>query len=227
MFKLNRRYSQTEAPEVLYDAAYRHLSGLAQPWGLEGVPMIPMKEIWGRGGIGIKYTKPSRASPVNAFWFGYQTRHRTGLPDDRAMHDDSLQIEFYPHKFDGEWAYLLDVVFPAYVAATRPYIAQLLDQDISVNDAFLINEWGDASPNPDHVDPRLGIHRIWPANYWDRELCRRAFRLSPEDIVTRLSGKVASCRIVDDGVITIYSYDRMLAADILHINDAIMPLLRT
>ncbi len=226
IFKTARRYSQAEAPAKLYEAAYKHLSELAQPWGLNGVPMVPMKEVRGYHSIGVNYTKQSRASPVKAFWFGYMTRHRTGLPDEREANDDRLHIEFYPDKFDGEWTYLLDVVFPAYVAATRPYAARLVNQDIEVNDVFLIDEVGDGSPNPAFIDQRLGVNRIWQANFWDRTLCQRAFGLTPEQIVTRLSGKVASCRIVDDGVMTIYSYERMLAADIHRIDEVIKPLLR-
>lgn len=226
IFKTARRYSQAEAPATLYEAAYKQLSALARPWGLNGVPMVPMQEIRGRGGIGINYTKQSRASPVKAFWFAYMTRHRTCLPDDRAVHDDSLHIEFYPNKFDGDWTYLLDVVFPAYLAATRPYAARLVNQDIEVNDVFLIDERGDASPNPAFIDQRLGVNRIWQANFWDRTLCQRAFGLTPEEIVTLLFGKVANCRIVDDGVLTIYSYEHMLAADIRRIDEVIKPLLR-
>lgn len=40
------------------------------------------------------------------------------------------------------------------------------------------------------VDGRCNIYALRPAQYWDTELCQRALGYGPEEVVTRLAGKV-------------------------------------
>lgn len=227
IFKMSRRYAENDQPSDLYDAAYEKLADLAPPWGLQGIPKVAIKEFRGEAAIGIKYTKVEKSSPIKEMRLGYMNRSRTALPGDDSMYDDTFTVEFYPKKVKEDWKYLLDVVFPAYVSATSPYFGRIYDGEIHVDDVITINEeTGDSSRNVDYVDSRQGIYRIWPANYWDRELCLRSFRLTPEEIVQRLSGKVGSCRIFEGGVLLICSYDLLLGADIVKLNDVVLPLLR-
>jgi hypothetical protein len=53
------------------------------------------------------------------------------------------------------------------------------------------------------VNGRDGVYRINTVNYFDRELCRRAFNLSPEEIAHRLEGKVERVSLLLDGVLLI------------------------
>ncbi len=109
------------------------------------------------------------------------------------------------------------VGFPGYVRAFRPYRGHVMtDVDLS------IHEWRETSEiwreTGTHVTGRDNIWRIEPVAYFDRELCRRAFSLSPEDIVSRLSGKVERVEIIGDGVLiiatsAIVDRDELLAID--------------
>jgi len=69
------------------------------------------------------------------------------------------------------------------------------------------------------VNGRDGVYRINAVNYYDRELCQRAFNLSPEQIVERLDGKVESVSLLSDGVMLIYS-SKLLERDELEKIDA-------
>lgn len=155
-------------------------------------------------------------------------RNRSGLPADLPLNDDTLTVEFYPKKVLEDWKYLLDVVFPSYISAFHPYFGRLYDGQIHTDDVGTFDEeTGEIRLNSAYVDWRHGIYRVWPANFWDRELCWRSFNLSPEDIVQRLSGKVASCRIFEDGVLIICSYEKLIGQEILKLNDIVLPLLRS
>lgn len=224
---MSRRYAAHEQPAELYDTAYEKLADLAAPWGLQGTSQVAMRRFNGEPAIGIKFGNLDKSSPIKDMRLGYMNRSRTALPSDDSMYDDTFTVEFYPKKVKEDWKYLLETVFPDYVSATSPYSGKLYDGGIHVDDVVTINEeTGDSSRNADYVDARHGVYRIWPANYWDRELCMRGFGLTPEEIVQRLSGKIASSRIFENGVLVICSYDRLLGADILALNDVVLPLLR-
>ncbi|MES3022457.1 MAG: hypothetical protein V4857_12830 [Pseudomonadota bacterium] len=226
-FRLSHRYGEGEMPQALYRAMYCKLSELAQPWGLQGLPQIPMKEHRGAFTFGVNYKKLDKASPIKHYLLGIANRARSAPPADLAMNDDTLTVEFYPKKVRERWSYLMDVVFPAYVVVTGAYAGTLFDGDIAVEDAFLYDSDTETyAPNPGYIDPRHGVYRIWQANYWDRQLCRRSFNLEPEAIVKRLDGKVARCEQFADGVIVICSYDPLIGEDILKLNDLLLPLLR-
>lgn len=226
IFKMSRRYLATEIPSNFYNTAYEELSKLSQPWGLEGVAKVPLKDFSGQISVGVKYTKLEKTSPSKGFYFGYFNRARTAIPPDESKYDDTFTVEFYPKKVREDWRYLMDVVFPTYVAATQPYLGKLYDSEISTDDVFVTDEvTGEAWRRPDYVDPRLKVQRIWQANYWDRELCKRSFNLTPEEIVQRLSGKVANCRVFENGLLMIYSYDPIIGADILDIDAVVRPVL--
>lgn len=227
IFRMRRRYGESEQPAALYNSIYTKLTELSPPWGLNGVPQIQMKEPRGAFTFGVKYQKLEKTSPVKNFLLGFANRNRTAVPEDRSINDDTLTVEFYPKKVKEPWPYLMDVVFPFYVQATGAYSGTLFDGEINVDDAALFDpETGDSAPNPAFVDPRHGVNRIWQANYWDRELCRRSFNLEPEAIVERLVGKVANCKKIADGVLVICSYDPLFGEDILELNDLILPILR-
>jgi hypothetical protein len=225
-FKMSCRYAENEHPSALYAETYAELADLEAPWGLKGISMAPIQERKGAETIGVKYNKVGKNSPIKSFVFGYMSRQRNGMPPDKALYDDTFTVEFYPKKVQEDWKYLLDVVFVRYIAATQPYFGRLYDTDIHANDVAPFDEAsGESALNPAYIDWRQGVYRVWPANFWDRELCRRSFGLSPEDVVRRLSGVVSSCRVLCDGVLVICSYEKLSSEEVLVLNQKILPLL--
>jgi hypothetical protein len=154
-------------------------------------------------------------------------RARTDDPSETSENDDCFDVEFYPKKVKEPWRHLLETVFPIYIKAAKPYVGMLCDVDIFVSDIGTGDRYtGEYHLNPNYVDIRKGVYRIWPANYWDRELCECSFKLTPEEIVKRLENKVADCRVFEDGVLLIYSFEPVLGDEILKINEVLMPILR-
>jgi len=129
----------------------------------------------------------------------YQFRSPSYLRDN-AKYDDLMICEFNPEEVD--FVAVARRVFPLYVDAFTPYRGAVIPQkDLGGEDwdeiVGLCKETGK------DVDGRDGIYRISIVNYFDRELCRRAFNLSPEQIADRLKDKVELASLLLDGVLVI------------------------
>jgi hypothetical protein len=164
--------------------------------------------------------------PIQGFHIGIVNRNLKRDPDDVPSWDDVLLVDFRISHTDVDYYYLMKTVFPTYIDAMQAYYAALSEEQIFVADATyqdpVDGAWAGRS---DYVDSRHGVSRIWPANYWDRELCRRPFSLPPEEIVRRLVGKVAEVRLFQDGVILIDSYERVPDNALSAIDDRLRPML--
>jgi hypothetical protein len=53
------------------------------------------------------------------------------------------------------------------------------------------------------VDGRDGVYRVGPVSFFDRQLCVRAFGLSPEAVVQALQEKAERVGLVADGVLIV------------------------
>ncbi|MFZ6769426.1 hypothetical protein ACO0LM_20435 [Undibacterium sp. Di26W] len=225
--QFRRRFSKQEVLETVYQSAYEVLCKLPQPWGLDGVPMKSLPNYQGQISTGVSYTKQLKASPIKNFGIGFFNRNRRDEPPDESSYDDTMTVGFYVKKVDQNWKYLFSEVFPTYIQAFKPYVGELTEDRIFSSDIGSRNfDTGEIYRNPDFIDSRQGVCRIWPVNYWDRELCHKAFQLTPGEIVNRLAGKVAECREFENGVLLIYSYEPPTVEQILQINPELMPILR-
>jgi hypothetical protein len=118
--------------------------------------------------------------------------HRAAVRDQAAFRDygsadDYFTFEFNVHKVD--YALLLDLALPRFIEVTHAYRAQLMPHD------YVLHEAG----NIGQLDFRSAVYNIAPVNFFDRELCERAFRLSPEQLLDQFVGKIAEGRILKDG----------------------------
>jgi hypothetical protein len=218
-FDIRHRYDATEDHEALYRKAMEKLSEIAPPWGLKGIeikPFPPMKDLPSNG---VSYTREVGA-PFKMFSVGFQNRRRKIAPKDHAMHDDMLIGDFNMNHKAVDHSYLVKTVFPCYVEAMGAYCAVIDKYDVlrELQEKNGLNREG-----PE--DSRHVVDAIFNANYWDRELCRRAFGLTPEEVVDRLQGHVAETRILLDGVLVIYSHERIPDDQLALIDGKLRPLL--
>ena len=135
-------------------------------------------------------------------YIAYALRSESYLRDN-AQYDDRMIVEFDPTEVD--LAEVAKTVFPQYVEAFGAYRATIV-----ISDELSLDDWDEICElcrTGKDVNGRDGVHRINSVNYFDRELCRRAFESSPEDILDRLDGKVETARIVADGVLLIVTSD--------------------
>src|SRR5262249_49557371 len=122
---------------------------------------------------------------------------------DNAQYDDYAIIPFIPSRPGAaeRLRALFHEVLPAYVEAFDCYRARVYDLDIRMADWTRVVELSNSTGRD--VDGRDGAYRIHPGNYFDRELCRRAFGAEPAKIIERLQGKVEKVSALGDGVLLV------------------------
>jgi hypothetical protein len=222
---IRSRFSFDKSQESLYELAFARLQQIPAPWGFKGVEFKPLPQMKQFPVAGVSYTRELGA-PIKTFGMGFLNRLRSEAPRDDPTGDDTLTIDFNINHKSIDYNHLVREVLPAYVEAMGAYFMRLDDHNIAVADSTVIDEAGASHARPGYVDFREGVSRIWPANYWDRELCLRAFSLTPEQVVSRLNGRVASARILLDGALVIFSFERVPDDQIVAIDGKLRPLLR-
>jgi hypothetical protein len=129
---------------------------------------------------------------------------------DTGQYDDFFTLTFNPQKVDYEA--LVHDAFAKYVEGFLPYIGEVLDEELGLLD-FGKREM------------RAGVYRISPICYFDRELCRRAFHLTPETMARKVAAKVETARIVSDGILIVASSGVLGLEETDRVNQAAKPLL--
>jgi hypothetical protein len=173
------------------------LMAIDLPWGLRGKQPLPVPDIGDQLQVEVDLSA-SLGSGIKAT-LSYVFRAATYLRDE-GHYDDCFFVDF-DHVASDYRAFVVDV-FPAYVRAFQPYRAAIvLDEDLAVEDWERVTELRRTTGKD--VDGRDSVFRVGPVNYFDRELCRRAFGLAPEEIVKALEGRVESVSILLDGVFII------------------------
>jgi hypothetical protein len=165
------------------------LSALKSPWGAKEGAEIP--QVKDPGTLPMRQVNLSKCFPkgIKAL-VSYQNRKYVL---DEGRFDDYLVLEFDPTKFD--YKPLATSDYLKYLEAFGAYRGHIGDEE------FIHLDFESSRG----VDYRGGVYRIHPVCYFDRELCERAFRLSPEVIAQRLVGAVEGVRVVANGVAIIAS----------------------
>ena len=120
---------------------------------------------------------------------------------DIANRDDVIIIEYDGEKvkFDKD----LEEMFVKYIGSFDCYKATVHEVAITRKDwPNIVREHKKTHKD---INGRDGVYRINSVNYFDEELCKRAFKLSPKAIVKRLTGKVESVSLLNGGVYLVYS----------------------
>ncbi len=181
------------------------LSGLGKPWDLAGAVDVP--DIKGELVVSVsldKFLPKGIKGRVT-----YSLRSEKYLEDD-AQFDDSLFVEFSYAKID--YSDLLKRIFPAYVHAFGAYRAALHDWSVTRNDWPAVVTACDATKKD--VNGRDGVFRINAVNYFDEELCLRAFGKSPQHIISCLKGHVEEASELAGGVLIVVSYTPLSTSEI-------------
>lgn len=193
--ELRHRAQLNEAYDEKHAKFINNITELESPWcldkafslpdmGGELLVSFPLSKIFGRG-VNGRIT--------------YVCRSEEYL-EDNAQYDDHIQIEFNDGRFDlGEVIKVLQVYIPAFDC----YRATVHNWDITRSDWPKVVE--ECNSSGKDINGRDGVYRINAINYFDRELCLRAFSLSPEQIIQRLDGKVEFVSLFNDGLFLIYS----------------------
>lgn len=179
------------------DVAERHqrffeaIRPLGAPWGgiLGEAPATP---VFGRNVNATENITKALGGPVRRATLSYPFRR---LLTDTASCDDVLSIVFDPTKAD--LASLVYDVIPVYVEALDAYLVEYFDEA----NIDLAAEAGRLRP----CNPRSMVCQVGLVNFWDEELCRRALRLSPTEVVNRVRASVEHAAVVRAGAFVVVS----------------------
>jgi hypothetical protein len=118
---------------------------------------------------------------------------------DAARYDDSLFMDFDAAQID--FAELTQKVFPALIEGFDAYRAAVKD------DAQCLEDWSRiaalAKETGRDVDGRDTVFRIHAVNYFDKELCKRAFDMTPSELLQKLGGVFDRAELFQEGVLLV------------------------
>lgn len=216
-YKLEFRHRPnfSESIEDRHNNFLRVVSDMGVPWGLNDSLKVPPI-----GSELVTSVSLDKLLPVGVKGrISYALRDQKYLEDD-AQFDDTLFIEFTASKVD--YSDLLKVVFPRYIKAFGSYRSALHDWSVTRSDWPLVVEACEATKKD--VNGRDGVFRINAANYFDKELCFRAFGKGPRELVDSVSGCVEEVREFEDGVLIVISYNPLSAGELLSAGDRLKSL---
>ena len=193
-----------------HDAFLSRIIDLGPPWG-------PQSEEWPKAKDAGK-NPMTVVSLQRLISFGTRASanyaNRKYLRDD-ASADDWISVEFNAKQVN--YSDLVTAVFPRYISAFRAYVASVEHCEFAIKD---FERWRSTSKTG-----RDGVFRIHAVNFFDRELCRRAFALTPEQVVRKTSGRVERASVESDGALIIVTSRLLSFAEAAMIDAEFRPLL--
>jgi hypothetical protein len=195
---LHARIDEAVSAEQRHARFFEGIKDIPEPWGLGERPVPPVPDFKRSSSAVIGLTK-FFGDGVHRAMLNY--RYRRLLRDD-GLSDDLLNITFDPAKVDVHR--LVYTVIPRYVEAFDAYLVEYFDD--AMIDLAAQELKGVA------VNPRSSVHRVGVVSFFDDLLCRRAFNLSPAEVMERLQGKVEHAQLLHGGVYLIGS-SRVLPLD--------------
>jgi len=116
---------------------------------------------------------------------------------DKAHSDDVLTLHVDIDRVDFLW--LSRSVFPELVNCFGSYRGGIVtDIDLDLDDFEEACEVAQATGRD--IDGRDTVFRIYPVNFFDNEMCRRAFGISAADVASRLRGSLEKVEERNGGV---------------------------
>jgi hypothetical protein len=219
-YTLNIRH-RPDANDGIYERHNRYLQkqeGIGPPWELSTghKSQLNDKDI-GPGNIVSILKVGRRMGKGVSGGLSYSCRVASYL-DDCASKDDSIILNFKLSNIDFEKLVLVDL--PIFIEAFEAYTAEISVSDYSIHE---FKEWQNFSHTNGSL--RQAIFRIPPVSFYDRKLCLRAFKLTPEEIVKRLQGKVEKAYCHYDGVVIIVSSTPVDRETYLNVSENIKAIL--
>jgi hypothetical protein len=196
--ELRHRAAAHESIRERHDKIMQAMACHAPPWGLKGLEIPPARDV-APGDLSALVRLRGLSPNGQMSYVNYTFRSEKYLRD-HAQFDDIAIIMFRSDAAD-RLPELFYEVLPAYIEAFGCYKGTICDPEIRLADWKRVVELSNSTGKD--VDGRDGVYRIHPGNYFDRELCRRAFGLAPEKLVERLQGKVEKVLALGDGVLLV------------------------
>lgn len=121
---------------------------------------------------------------------------------DKAISDDFITLRFDTSRVNFQG--FCSNIFPEIVRVFRPYRASVVsDLDLDLDDFEEVAS--EARRTGFDIDGRDSVYRLHPINYFDHEMCERAFGISPEQVAGSFGSQVVSSEVFLDGVMLVIS----------------------
>jgi hypothetical protein len=151
----------------------------------------------------------------------YSARYASGMTD-KAMFDDVLTLEIDEQAVD--YREFSTDVFGQVASCFSCYRASIIhDLDLDLDDYDQVVEISQSSGID--ADGRDSVFRINPVNYFDEEMCQRAFRLGAGEVVDRLQDHVELVDCKSDGVLIVVTGDLVDRDNLKGVHDHVAGLL--
>jgi hypothetical protein len=173
---------------------FEEIKDLPAPWGV-GDRAIPRAPNVRHGSLdAIDLTKVFSGAAKSAM----VTYCPRGKLSDDGYSDDRLFVDIDPAKVDLNH-FAMEVI-PRYIEAFDGYRAECFDEEF-VHDAYE-NQGDEEQPvgSQEHDNPRMTALEVMPISFFDELLCRRAFNVTPAEVLERMRGKVEYAQLLHGGV---------------------------
>jgi hypothetical protein len=185
---VHARADEAVSAEEKHARFFEGIKDVPPPWGLGDRPAPPTPQFGRMSLASISLTR-FFGDGVQRAMLSYV--YRRWLRDD-GLSDDALNITFDPAKVDVY--HLIYTVIPKYIMAFDSYLVEYFD------DQFIDLAWETPLGKRVPSNPRFNVSYVWPVSFFDQLLCRRAFNLSPAEVLARLQGKIEHAQLLYNGV---------------------------
>lgn len=196
------RVNEAVSAEQRHTCFFEGIKNAPVPWGLGNRPVPPSPD-FGRGSSACIGLTKFFGDGVKRAMLTY--RYRRMLSDD-GYSDDCLTIDFDPTKVDLH--HLIYIVIPQYIEAFDAYRVDYYDEqfvDLAYEEKGMETLITFTGKSKVDANPRFGVERVDVVSYFDDLLCRRAFDMSPTEVVERLQGNAEYVQLLHGGVYLIGS----------------------
>jgi hypothetical protein len=237
-------YHRARPDEIVaqrHAAMTERLRAFAGPFGLESV-CRPSALVFADGGYWHGVRQDDASAVAMSGWYTFRGDR---VLEDKAVEDDHFHYQFNACDARLDYQKLIHDDFKQAIAALDGYRAiwHYSRHGLAYRRGYYEEE---DAPRDDYdwpidsteqykavcadksldVDGRNSLYTLYPAQYWDAELCQRALGYGPDEVIKRLQDKAPRAEKLGNGVYTVLNDDPKISyEDFLAMNNKYKALL--
>ncbi|MCX2803376.1 hypothetical protein OQJ68_16485 [Microbulbifer thermotolerans] len=210
--RFRRRAKSEESISELNNSLLKKLSKIKELWA----ESKSVEDVYFDVGIGESAASdlsPCLIDSVNGA-ISFASRLPAAIAD-KATSDDTIILKFDSDEID--FHKFCNDVFPEIIEAFNPYRAVIitdLDQDL---DDFEDIVQESQSTGKD-IDGRDSVFRIYAINYFDDEMCKRAFGIGASEVVEKLKSSIERAEEIAGGALLLVSSEPVAGSKLASID---------
>lgn len=187
---LRRRSLVGEKIESLHEIFLEKIRHSDEEWNLKSLKPFIAKQ-----NSPVEVLSVTKALPSGASGYITYTARAEAFIYDQSLTDDSIVIDVKEGKIEFT---RVKNLFLSYIEAFGAYRAQVLNEQIMLEDFQIINKYYmDYKVEP---DGRWGVYRFGACNFFDVKLLNRSLNKSAKEVFSILGETEFKARLIGDGV---------------------------